>query len=75
MIVVAVRLVRNAVRRAEMNAARDRPAGIVIKHFYMHPVLARIYQSDPHTPCFCVAFFLDVAPFDRSNICFALPHR
>ena len=47
-VVVAVRLVRHALRRAEVDAAGDRPPGLVVQRRYVDPVAAAVDQLQPH---------------------------
>ena len=67
MAVVAVRLVRDALRRAEVDAAGHRPAGLVVEHGDVDPVAAGIDQLQAHAvgrrP-----LALDVAPGDLAEI-------
>jgi hypothetical protein len=47
MVVVAVRLVGDPFRRAEVNTARYWASGVVVQHPHVDPVASRLNQLDP----------------------------
>ena len=67
LVVVAVRLEGNAGRRAEVDPARHRLAGVRVEHGHVHPVAAAVQQLDPHAAVLGAAALLHLAPADLAD--------
>ena len=67
-VVMAIWLVRHALRRAKMHPARRRPARLVIQHGYPHPVPARVHQLEPRPRSLGHAVPVHVSPARRAYI-------
>jgi hypothetical protein len=66
-IVVAMRLVGDPGRRAEMDPARDRPPGRLVDHGDVHPVAARFRQLEADLAGLGPAVALEVAQRTRPS--------
>ena len=62
LIVMAVRLVRYAVRRPEVDPAGDGSAGVVIHHGHLHPVAPAVRQLHADLGSLRMSLLLDLAP-------------
>ena len=74
LVVVAVRLVRHAVGRSEVDAGRDGLPGLVVHDTDAHPVLARLDQLDAHPFGIDGAAALDVSPLHAVDLLSPLGH-
>ena len=74
LVVVAVRLVRHAVGRSEVDAGRDGLSGLVVHDPDVHPVLARLDQLDSHLVGVDGAAALNVSPLDAVYLLSPLGH-
>ena len=74
-IVVAVRLVGNAVGRTEMDPARHRPPGRVVDDADVHPVPAAFRQLERDLAGVRPPVTFHVAPANPAELGVALPHR
>ena len=75
LIVMPVRLIGNPLWRAEMDAARDRLARIVIKHSDVNPVPSPIQEFHTHARGLDHLLLLHITPLDLPHLFLALLHR
>ena len=71
-IVVAVGLIRDALRRAEVDPARDGLARVVVEHGHVDPVAAAVHQLDSHPRRLGESLCLHLAPVDTANLRLAI---
>ena len=62
LVVMSVRLVRDALRRSEVDAARHGHAGVVVHDRNLHPVAPAIHQLDARPWSLGFALLLDLFP-------------
>ena len=75
LVVVSVGLVGNAFGGAEVDAAGDRFAAVVVEDGNVNPVAPAVEKLDPHARGFHHLLLLHVAPPDLTHLLLALLHR